>query len=327
MEPNSVTANSDMPDKGILIHAGYHKTGTTFLQQNLFADQKAGYCSPVDRNELRNMIIRTNPFIFDPAAVRKKCMPSVTEAIQKGTVPVLSHEQFTGQPAGSGYGIRRRQREISRKEVANRLQACFPEAKVFIVIREQKEMIKSIYKYFVSGWHGKLSASIDQFLDQKMLEDGYGPLFHLDYLLFHHVIEHYQSLFGRDSVLILPYEWLRDQPIEFVNRINSFTGNNSSVSIENKKVNQSNPASLCSVQRHINRLLASPDKPGYYSKPEKKVSDFLVKMNRYVPEKIHIKYERKLTEKISQLTEGVFSDSNRKTEKLTGLDVSALGYE
>ena len=316
-----------MPDKKILIHAGFHKTGTSYLQKNLFVNRDAGYDSPADRHELRNAIIRTNPFLFDAATVRNKFMPAINRSLSHQRVPVLSHEQFTGQPAGSGYGIRRRQREISRKEVANRLHVCFPDAKVLIVIREQKEMIKSIYKYFVSGWHGKLSASIEQFLDQAPLEKGYGPLFNIDYLQYHHVIEHYQTLFGRDSVLILPYEWLRDQPLEFVNRINRFTGNKLAESVVSQKVNQSNSAYLCTVKRHINRLLASPDKPGYYSKPEKKVSDFLLKMSRYVPEKVHIKYERKLTEKISRLTEGTFTDNNRKTEKLTGLNLSALGYE
>lgn len=316
-----------MPEKRILIHAGYHKTGTTFLQQNLFKDDEAGYCSPADRIELRDMIIRTNPFLFEPEEVKHKFMPEISIALKKDLIPVLSHEQFTGQPAGAGYGFRRRQREISRKEIANRLYSCFPDAKILIVIREQKEMIKSIYKYFVTGWQGKLSASIEQFLDQTMLDDGYNPLFNIDYLLYHHMIEHYQTLFGKDSVLILPYEWLRDDPDGFVNHINKFTGNRLSDSVENKKVNESYSASLCALKRYVNRILASPVKPGHYSKPEKKASDFITRLHHRIPKSIHDRSERRLSERISRLIEGSFTESNRKTEMLTELNLSSLGYE
>jgi len=321
-----ISETSGMPDKKILIHAGFHKTGTSYLQQHLFVNRDAGYNSPADRHELRNAIIRTNPFLFDAAKVRNEFMPAINRSLGKKLVPVLSHEQFTGQPAGSGYGIRRRQREISRKEVADRLYSCFPDANVLIVIREQKEMIKSIYKYFVSGWHGKLSASIEQFLDQSMLNKGYGPLFHLDYLLYHQVIEHYQSLFGRDSVLILPYEWLRDDPVRFINEINRFTGSDPVDLVKNVIVNESGSAALCTLKRYLNRLLVSPDKPGFYSKREKISSDFIRKLNRMVPEKIHRCSEKKLSERISQLTDNLFAESNKKTTVLTGLDLESLGY-
>ncbi len=46
-----LSAKSDMnqPEKRLLIHAGYHKTGTTFLQKYLFVDHNAGFCLPVNR--------------------------------------------------------------------------------------------------------------------------------------------------------------------------------------------------------------------------------------------------------------------------------------
>lgn len=282
-----LSAKSDMnqPEKRLLIHAGYHKTGTTFLQKYLFVDHNAGFCLPVNKIHLRNSIIRTNPFEFDPKEVRNEYMPAISEAIKMNMLPVLSHEQFTGQPAGSGYGLRRRQREISRKEIANRLYACFPEARILIVIREQKDMIKSIFKYFVCGWQGKLSASIELFLDQTMLKNGYGPLFNLDYLRYHHVIEHYQTLFGSSSVKVLPYELLRDNPLSFVNQINRFTGNDKVDDIQNEIVNETKSASLCALKRFLNRLLVSPNKPGYYSKNEKRASMFINKLDRYIPKK------------------------------------------
>jgi len=323
----STDLKSEKLSKRLLIHAGYHKTGTTFLQKNLFVDQKAGFCSPVDRIQLRNCIIRTNPFEFNPTEVRNEFIHRISEALLINLVPVLSHEQFTGQPAGSGYGIRRRQREISRKEVANRLHSCFPEARVLIVNREQRDMIKSIYKFLVSGWQGKLSASIEQFLDQSMLENGYGPLFNLDYLLFHHVIQHYQTLFGSTSVKVLPYELLRNDPLSFINQINRFACNDDVEFINFEKVNESYSASLCTLKRILNRLFASPDKPGYFSKNERRTSMLVKKIDSLIPKKVHERSERKLSEKIAQFTTGKFAESNKKTVLLTKLDLESLGYE
>ena len=324
---SSEVTQSDKPQKKLLIHAGYHKTGTTFLQKNLFIDQNAGYCSPIDRIYLRNTFIRTNPFEFDSEKVREEFMPDINKALEKCMVPVLSHEQFSGQPAGSGYGVRRRQREISRKEVVDRLYACFPDARVLIVIREQREMIKSIYKFFVTGWQGKLSASIEQFLDQSMLDNGYGPLFNLDYLRYHHVINHYQTLFGRTNVKVLPFEWFRDHPVEFVNQINRFAGNELVETVPAEKVNEGYSASLCTLKRLINRMFASPDKPGKYSKAERRAAALIKSLNRHVPKSVHVRAEKKLSEKITELTDGAFTESNKRTANLTGLDLAALGYE
>jgi hypothetical protein len=320
-------ADADKPPKRLLIHAGYHKTGTSFLQKNLFIDQNAGYCSPIDRIYLRNTFIRTNPFEFDSAKVREEFMPDINKALEKCLIAVLSHEQFSGQPAGSGYGVRRRQREISRKEIVNRLYACFPEARVLIVIREQREMIKSIYKFFVLGWKSKLSANIEQFLDQSMLDNGYGPLFHLDYLRYDHIISHYQSLYGVANVKVLPYEWLRDEPLEFINQINRFAGNNIVETVSAEKVNEGYSASLCTLKRYLNRMLASPDKPGKYSKAERRAAALIKRLNRHVPKSVHERAEKKLSEKITELTDGAFTESNKRTANLTGLDLAALGYE
>ena len=324
---SSEGAQSDKPQKSLLIHAGYHKTGTTFLQKNLFIDHKVGYCSPVDRIYLRNTFIRTSPFEFDIAKIRENFMPDIDNALEQRLIPVLSHEQFTGQPAGSGYGVRRRQREISRKEIAERLHACFPEGSVLIVIREQREMIKSIYKFFVMGWQGKLSASIEQFLDQSMLKKGYGPLFNLDYLRYHDVIGYYQILFGKSNVKVLPYEWLRDNPVGFVNQINRFMENDLADTVSNDIVNEGYSASLCTLKRCLNRVFASPNKPGGYSNSEKRAAALIKKLNRHIPKTVHERSERKLSEKIRELTVGLFAGSNRRTADLTGLDLAALGYE
>lgn len=125
---------------------------------------------PVDRIRLRDIFIQTDPFEFYPKKVRPQIWSNIEKALQDRKVPVLSYEQMSGQPGGGGYGLRRREKEASRKEVADRLHDCFPNARILIVIREQRDVIQSIYKFLVCGWNGKLSATIQEFLDETPLD-------------------------------------------------------------------------------------------------------------------------------------------------------------
>ena len=67
--------------------------------------------------------------------------PRVSEIEAKGLVPVLSNEEFSGNPHSGSY---------QSLENARRLHRIFPEAKVLIVIRRQVDQILSSYKQYVS---------------------------------------------------------------------------------------------------------------------------------------------------------------------------------
>ncbi len=55
----------------ILIHIGYHKTGSTFLQKSVFSHQEFGFCYPWSRGDYFEQLILVNPFTFDNHKVRK----------------------------------------------------------------------------------------------------------------------------------------------------------------------------------------------------------------------------------------------------------------
>ncbi len=319
--------DGDQKYSGPLIHIGFHKTATSFLQRKIFDDKKNGFCSPVDRIQLRTIFIQTDPFEFDPKKVRSELWPNIEMAFQDQKVPVLSHEQMSGQPGGGGYGLRRREKEASRKEVADRLHDCFPKARILIVIREQRDMIQSIYKFLVCGWHGKLSASIEEFLDQNPLDDGYSPLFYMRYIEYHRIIDYYQDLFGESSVLVLPYEMLRDKPKNFINQIRTFVDLNPLEKFQSEKVNEGYSAALCEFRRVLNRWIVSPNQPGKISKMERRADRLCSRVNRWIPSSFHAKADQKLSEKIEKIVSGFYHGSNQKTEELTGLDLKSWGYD
>ena len=311
----------------LLIHIGFHKTGTTFLQRKIFNKKENGFCTPVDRIHLRDIFIQTDPFEFDPVKIRADLWPNIDQAFQDQLVPVLSHEQISGQPGGGAYGLRRREKEASRKEIADRLYDCFPQARILIVIREQCDMIQSIYKFLVCGWHGKLSATIGQFLDQSPLNDGYSPLFSMWYIEYHRIVEYYMNLFGQSSILVLPYEWLRDDPNYFINHIRSFVDLDSQQTYQSEKVNEGYSAAVCEFRRVLNRWIVSPNQPGKISKMESRADRLCSRVNRWIPESLHKKTDQELAKKIEKLVAGFYAESNQKTANLTGLDLKSLGYK
>ena len=120
-----------------LIHVGYHKTGSTWLQKRVFADDAAGFCVPwaAGREEAVRAFIHPNPFHFAPAKAREAFEAGLEKARERSLVPVISHEGLSGDPmAGKYYG----------REVAERISRTFPDARILICIREQKATLSLV---------------------------------------------------------------------------------------------------------------------------------------------------------------------------------------
>ncbi len=99
------------------------------------------------------------------------------------------------------------------------LRQVFPEARVLIVIREQRSMIVSTYKQYVkAGGACKLSRFLEPPPKWRV------PAFDFGHFEYDRLIGHYYSLFGRDAVLALPYEQFVEDGPTFVQRIAEFAG-------------------------------------------------------------------------------------------------------
>ena len=49
-----------------LVHVGYHKTASTWLQRRIFSDESLGYLEVRPRTIIDQAFIVCNPFRFDP---------------------------------------------------------------------------------------------------------------------------------------------------------------------------------------------------------------------------------------------------------------------
>jgi hypothetical protein len=228
-----------------LVHVGFHRTGAGWLARFVFGAPASGYrCLGGDSNPVRR-VVDDRLFEFDPDAARDELAPLLEDARAAGLLPVVCWPRLSGHPYSGGY---------DSKEIADRLKAVFPDARVLIVIREQCSMIVSTVKQFVAAG-GVMSVS--HFLERT--DENRVPLFDFAHFEYDHLIRYYRSLYGEDNVLALPYEQLARDGRAFVSVIARFAGRDVSEETLDRlpyahRTNQAPPAIAAAVTRPLNRL-------------------------------------------------------------------------
>ncbi|PHV61399.1 sulfotransferase domain-containing protein [Cyanobacterium aponinum] len=301
----------------LLIHIGYHKTGTTLLQKKIFNRTDFGFISPWTRTQFYEEIILANPFTYDPISVRNRFEQDFTRKTSENLIPVLSEERFSGNIVPKAV--------FNNYYIAERLYSLFPEAKILIIIRNQLDMILSIYKHRLRS---NLTVDIDLFLEQIPLSTTFEPIFHLDYLQYHLLINHYQSLFGKDKVLCLPYEMLCRDSKSFFSQISSFAGVNIDENLTLPKVNEGYSYLTLYIKRYINFLEPKMPMPRKDLSLINSLSWYLNQLiNKTFLKNIGNTMESKLKKKIADKIEGYYQESNQKTSQLIGMDLSVYQYQ
>jgi hypothetical protein len=310
----------------ILIHIGYHKTATSWLEHLIFDHPETGFrwfhkksrLAPVHR------LIRDRPFEFDADEVRAQFEPLIAEAEAEGLKPVVSFGRLSGHAFSGGY---------DSKQIADRLKAVFPEARVLIVIREQRSIIVSTYKQYVKT--GGL-CSLEHFLVPAK-GDWRIPEFDLRYYEYHHLIGYYQRLYGRENVLVLPYEELVRNARGFVSTIAEFAGRPLPDGVlerlpYDQRSTVAKPALMLGVSRPFNRFGEPTDLNPQPLPGPTALAQLPKTMRRWgvwehpLAQKLADRSERRLREKVAKVVGDRYVASNRETAALTGLDLSAYGW-
>lgn len=299
-----------------LIHIGYHKTGTTWLQRHLFPSAANGFSMPLGPRAIDRLVRGPGPWDFDPVRVRQQLLASFELACREKLMPVLSAEMLSGTPHSGGYDSR---------EIADRLFELFPRGRIVVVIREQKEMIASTYRQYVRIGGG---GSLRDYLVPP--SDGRIPLFRLDHFAYDRLIEYYLGCFG-DNVLVLPYEDFRRDPAGFVGRLAAFCGRTIGTDLPySQRVNDGPSALVVGVQRRLNPLSARrrtsvnphPARVGLVEP----VISAVHALDRRVPQRVKRQAAERLRLQVGRLVGTRYADSNARTAQLTGIDLGSLGY-
>lgn len=214
-EKKKLSENNVFASVNIAFHIGYHKTGTTYLQQIYFNQHPnihlISNSSQPWLDSVLKRIIHTPKGHFNKSECRSLISSKVEQLsnYNPGDLIIFSAERLSGHPYSGGYDSYR---------IAERIYSCVPGAKILVVVRNQVTMLNSVYKQLVGeGYLGKV---VDLFSEKPWKSTG----FHLKFYEYDNLISKYQRLFRPQNVLVLPYELMVENLTEFLSSICEFFG-------------------------------------------------------------------------------------------------------
>jgi hypothetical protein len=310
----------------VLVHIGYHKTGSNWLQRHLFGNRRTGlrWIGKSGADHPVRELVRALPFQFEADAVRAQLEPLIAQIEAESMLPVVSYERLSGHPFSGGH---------DSEQIAHRLKEVFPDARVLVVIREQRSMIVSTYKQYVKAGG---PCSLRRFLAPPRSRSMRVPWFDLAYFEYEHLLRHYQALFGEERVLALAFEqFVRDAP-SFVQAIGRFVG----IPLDDEilatlpfgsRSNPALPAVEIAVKRRRNHLFTRSElnpAPLLASRFAKRAARLATAppLVGLVPRPLADRREAALRREAAELVGDRYRESNRATARLTGIDLGSYDW-
>ena len=303
-----------MSHKRPLVHIGYHKTGTTWLQRRVFNAADAGFVTPWTSTVISEALVLPNELDFNADTARESFTPVFHSSLEAGLVPVVSWERLSGSPHAGGF---------DSAALARRLHTVFSDARVLVVVREQRSMIYALYQQYVRN--GGI-ASLEGYLRPRHTAEV--PQFCLKHLEYDRLVRLYRELFGKKRVLVLAFEELRADPRGFAARVAAYAGaggsiHSSALAAENTSFK---PATVA-LKRHANRwFVRNALSPGarYYVKNHE---ERFARLDGVLPAWLGKRRARGWRVKIERLVGHRYRPSNSRLQQMVETDLSDVGYE
>jgi len=171
-----------------IFHIGYHKTATTWFQNRFYP--AVSNAAVVPRDRLRELLILPRALDFDVGLLH-------AELAAADGRKIFCDEELSGNIHTGGH------HGCLTVDLARRLHAAAPEAQVVVFLRNQIDMIASVYRQYVrvGGTYG-----IDRYLHHVGIRPNRAPLFDLGHFDYHRLVGHYVDLFGRERVKVCLFE-------------------------------------------------------------------------------------------------------------------------
>lgn len=185
-----------------VIHIGYPKTATTWLQKNYFPlVEDIQY---MDKgSSFLEMVLKPNVFEFDHVRLRSELKTISNKRI------VISNEDLIGVVNYGWYN------GIIAKEIATRLSEILPGSRIIIFIRNQINLAASVYLEYIKAGGTRSFSNFNNIIRGSEFK-GKIKLPSLDMLQYHNVIGLYSDLFGAENVRVYLYEELQENIESFI---------------------------------------------------------------------------------------------------------------
>lgn len=302
----------------VLLHVGYIKTATTFLQNQVFDAPDRGLelaAGRKTRAHLVQEIILADDYAFDADATRARLEAQAAGARARAALPVWSEEMLLGNPPARRYdGFAN----------ARKLHAVYPQAKVLITIRRQQAMALSVWGEYLRGG-GALPLSGVIGTGREGL--AYTSVLRPDFMMFDRAIRHYTGLFGAENLLVLPQEMLARDLAGYVAALSGFIGRPLDADTPRARAHAGEGGLAQRLRRLSNRFIVTdptrPRRQGAAALRDRLLRRIDRLGSAAGPDRARARQEARIAARYA----GVFADSNRRTAALTGLDLGALGYD
>lgn len=297
----------------LLLHPGFHKTATSWLQGSVFAEPRL-FRSLMTHEQIDELLVRPHDFDFKPEAARAH-IAALREGSKPGVVDVISSEILSGNIImGSRDSL----------ALAKRLASSSPDARVLLTVRSQLPIMKSVYLQYIKRG-GRLD--IEEYLTFKP-EPGYF-LFDPGVLAFDRLAEAYAEYFGAQNVLVLPQELLSRDRGRFLRLLFDYVGHAESEA-ENElrhvsAVGVSPPTSGIGLLRVANAFRQSPFNPG--SSGRLNAVGTMIQSAGYRWTFGEARADGRIENVIKSALAGKFGASNLRLQRFVPVDLAALGYE
>jgi hypothetical protein len=300
----------------ILLHVGYHKTATTWMQRWLFTPVH-GYRQIAGHQDAFAHVVQPHGFRFCPEPMRN-LIAAQLDQLSEGEVPVISSEILSGHPFQGGH---------ESDVYAERLQKIVPDARILISIRAQMRILPSVYMQYLS--RGGTMPYERFFRGQtKLGYFGFTP-HHFEYDL---LVAHYQKLFGKDRVYVMTQESLTQDMRTATRALADFAGNLrfTELTQEAMKVQSpSYPEYAAPILRRINHVQESVLVPtpiirlGKTPRGLYRLAGYLL---RLPPVSSIMSSQRPISRYVQEQFSGHYDDSNRRLAQLGTNPLDLSGY-
>ncbi|CAA6693601.1 MULTISPECIES: hypothetical protein [unclassified Lentimonas] len=308
----------------LLLHIGLPKAASSTLQREVFCQQKLGFDlleTQLDSNfPLKTVedVIYGNDFTIDLPTIKQDLNEYIDSRENPDLISVISQEKLIGLPDdGPCY----------TKRVANRLNGICPDAKILIVIREQRRFVLSCYNQRIRN---SSNVKLERFIGSEgYASDGYPAIMDADFLKYDKTIEYYESLFGSENVIVLVFEELVKDFEAGVNAIRAKFGMTDRVHFEAvPRRNSGEGMATVECMRLLNTFCGDPHA---YGIDQPSATWFLKRVarrgfNRFLPNMLHIKQHDEYMNLINEFYGDLYRESNTILSQKLGVDLRDYGY-
>ena len=300
-----------------LVHVGLHKTASTWLQQNVFAENDAGFFSPWGgmAHAAVTEFVGVDPIEFSPEQARINLARQAKPIPANARICVLSHESLSSRPKRGMYYA---------PYVAQRIADTFGNVRVLMIFREQKKMIFSLYGAFIRAGGRR---TMREFLGTGDDDVGFAGLCKLPFFRYDRLYKMYQDMFGEGRVLALPLELLARDADEFTRQICAFSGTEWQKFPTEKKANAGWGALTCNIQRYTNQVMRydrlKPKKGPILYARRKSLTVFDKVMPKSMQDRAAAKWHQQIADRVGDY----YREGNAEFSKMLGMDLKEFGYD